>query len=196
MSFHPKNNYILENDIVKLRPLVMEDMEHLLPFSMKEPELWTYSLLPGNGYDNLKVYFERALKDRELGFSLPFIVFDKRTNEYAGTTRFYDIQNHHSTTQLGFTWYGNKFHKTGLNRNCKLLMLNFAFDTIKVKRVEFRADANNAPSIAAMKSLGCVEEGILRSNCDSPHGRRDSIVLSILESEWRNGVKTKLQDML
>ena len=96
MIFHPRNNYVLENDIVKLRPLVIEDMEHLLPFSMNEPELWTYSLVPGNGYDNLKNYFDKAIKDRELGFSLPFIVFDKRTNEYAGSTRFYDIQKHFS----------------------------------------------------------------------------------------------------
>lgn len=196
MSFHPKNNYVLENDIVKLRPLVVEDIELLLPFSNNEPELWKYSLVPANGLTNLKTYINKALKDRELGFSLPFIVFDKRTNEFAGSTRFYDIQEHHQTTQLGFTWYGKKFQGTGLNQNCKWLMLNFAFDIMKVKRVEFRADANNARSIAAMKSLGCVEEGVLRSNCDSVHGRRDSIILSILQSEWENGVKTYLKNKL
>lgn len=196
MSFHPKNNYVLENNIVKLRPLILEDIEFLLPFSNNEPELWKYSLVPADGLANLKIYLDKAIKDRELGFSLPFIVFDKRTNEYAGSTRFYDIQEHHHTTQLGFTWYGKKFQRTGLNQNCKSLMLNFAFDTMKVKRVEFRADANNANSIAAMKNLGCMEEGILRSNCDSVHGRRDSIVLSILQSEWENGVKDSLQNKL
>jgi RimJ/RimL family protein N-acetyltransferase len=54
-----------------------------------------------------------------------------------------------------------------------------------IERVEFRADFDNKKSIAAMKSIGCIEEGVLRS--DTPRvdgGRRDSIVLSILKSEW------------
>ena len=67
---------------------------------------------------------------------------------------------------------------------------------MKVKRVEFRADANNKKSIAAMKSIGCTEEGILRSNCASPTGRRNSIVLSILQSEWISGVKSALKQKL
>jgi RimJ/RimL family protein N-acetyltransferase len=51
-------------------------------------------------------------------------------------------------------------------------------------------------SINAMKSIGCVVEGILRSNMYKPNGdRRDSIVLSILKNEWSSGVKDKLQSM-
>ena len=62
-----------------------------------------------------------------------------------------------------------------------------------MQRVEFRADNNNKTSIAAMKSIGCVEEGVLRSNTlKSDGGRRDSIVLSILKSEWEGGVKERL----
>jgi RimJ/RimL family protein N-acetyltransferase len=64
-------------------------------------------------------------------------------------------------------------------------------------RVEFRADATNARSIAAMKSIGCVEEGILRQHQPKPDGtRRDSIVLSILKQEWENGVKERLRERL
>ncbi len=68
----------------------------------------------------------------------------------------------------------------------KWLMLDYAFREARLERVEFRADMNNARSIAAMKSIGCVEEGILRSNCTSPTGRRSSIVLSILKEEWES----------
>tara|TARA_R110002050_G_scaffold204327_2_gene339698 strand:+ start:5221 stop:5712 length:492 start_codon:yes stop_codon:yes gene_type:complete len=163
---------------------------------MREPELWKYSLLSASGEDNMRNYLNKALGERELGTSLPFIVWDKRTQKYAGSTRFYDIQENHETTQLGYTWYGKDFQGTGLNKNCKYLLLQFAFDVMKVKRVEFRADANNARSIAAMKSLGCVEEGILRSNCNSPDGRRDSIILSILQSEWQKDVKQQLKNKI
>jgi len=93
---------------------------------------------------------------------------------------------------MGYTWYGKDFQGTGLNSHCKLLLLAYAFETLELERVEFRADANNARSIRAMKSLGCKEEGILRSNCASPTGRRDSIVLSILKNEWTSGIKDKL----
>ena len=192
MKIDFSKDYILENDVVLIRPLSINDIEHLLPFSIQEPELWTYSLLPGNGVKNLKKYVDLALNSREFKTAYAFIVFDKRTNEYAGTTRFYDIQKGHNTTQLGYTWYGKKFHGTGLNKNCKYLMLQFTFENCDVERVEFRADNNNARSIAAMKGLGCVEEGVLRSNCDSPSGRRDSIVLSILKQEWFDEVKKRI----
>jgi RimJ/RimL family protein N-acetyltransferase len=96
-------------------------------------------------------------------------------------------------TQLGYTWYGKQFQRTGLNRHCKLLMLGFAFETWGMERVEFRADAKNERSVRAMKEIGCIEEGVLRSSSPSAAGgRRDAIVLSILKPEWINGGKEKL----
>jgi RimJ/RimL family protein N-acetyltransferase len=189
-------DYILENDIVQLRPLTPDDFEILSQFSINEPTLWTYSLLPANGLENLKTYMDVAFKSKEEKKSYPFIVFDKRTNSYAGTTRFYDYQPTHNTVQLGYTWYGIDFQGTGLNKNCKLLMLKFAFETLGVERVEFRADANNERSIAAMKSIGCTAEGILRSNCKAVTGRRSSIILSILKDEWFDSVKENLQNKI
>jgi RimJ/RimL family protein N-acetyltransferase len=185
-------DYILENDIVQLRLLTNDDFDILSQFSLKEPELWTYSLVPAGGLENLRTYMNLAIKDKEARKSYPFIVYDKRTGKYAGSTRFYDYQEQHNTVQLGFTWYGKEFQGTGLNKNCKLLLLEFAFETLGLDRVEFRADASNTLSIAAMKSIGCTVEGILRSNCKSLTGRRDSIVLSILKSEWLDSVKKNL----
>ncbi len=196
MNFDPNANYILENDRVLLRPLTADDLSLLIPFSVYEPELWTYSLLPANGEENLKNYIEIALQHKKEGSSYPFIVFDKQTNRFAGSTRFYDIQQQHNTLQLGYTWYGKAFQGTGLNKNCKYLLLNLAFETLQVDRVEFRADAKNKRSISAMKSIGCTVEGVLRSNCASPTGRRDSIVLSILRNEWHGGIEEALRSKL
>jgi RimJ/RimL family protein N-acetyltransferase len=185
-------DYILENDVVQLRQLTNDDFDILSQFSLQEPELWTYSLVPAGGLENLRTYMDLAIKDKEARKSYPFIVYDKRTGKYAGSTRFYDYQEQHNTVQLGFTWYGKEFQGTGLNKNCKLLLLEFAFETLGLDRVEFRADASNALSIAAMKSIGCTVEGILRSNCKSLTGRRDSIVLSILKIEWLDSIKKNL----
>ena len=192
-DINTEHNYILENDVVKLTPVVAADHGNLLPFSLHEPELWKYSLFSAAGAEGLKRYIDNALANRLAGIEYPFTVFDKRTQSYAGSTRFYDIQAFNKTVQIGYTWYGKNFQGTGLNKNCKLLLLQFAFDELQMERVEFRADNRNIKSIAAMKSIGCVEEGILRSHAITPSGeRRDSIVLSILKKEWEDGVKQKL----
>lgn len=187
-------DYILENEIVLLRPMCMSDLVNLMKFSEEEPELWKYSLLTAAGQENLKKYIQAAALGRSQQKEYAFIVFDKRRNEYAGSTRFYDIQPMYQTVQLGYTWYGSEFQGTGLNKNCKYLLLEFAFEKWNVERVEFRADNNNERSIAAMKSIGCTVEGVLRSNVPKREGgRRDSIILSILKSEWQNGIKDNLK---
>ncbi len=196
-AFNVRKDYTLEDDCVLLRPLTVNDLDNLLPFSLHEPEIWKYSLLQGGGEENMKNYIKIAVDAREAGNEYPFIVFDKRKDSYAGSTRFYDIQLFHKTMQLGYTWYGKAFQGTGLNKHCKYLLLEFAFDELGMERVEFRADNNNQRSIAAMKSIGCVVEGVLRSNTIKHDGtRRDSIVLSILRNEWQNGVKKMLKGKL
>jgi len=190
-------NYILENDRVILRPLVIEDVENLLPYSLHEPEIWTYTQIHAIGKEDLINYIQLALEARSLEKEYPFIVFDKLNNQYAGSTRFYDIQLNNKSLLIGYTWYGQRFQGTGLNKHCKLLLLTFAFETLGMQRVEFRADANNQRSISAMKSIGCIVEGVLRSNGIRSDGtRRDSIILSILKSEWDNGLKASLTSQL
>ncbi|XZF14138.1 GNAT family N-acetyltransferase [Chitinophagaceae bacterium MMS25-I14] len=192
-SFNFHTAHILENDRVQLRPLATGDFDHLLPFSLNEPEIWKYSSLQGAGAANMKQYIETALKARTEEKEYPFIVFDKQLGSYAGSTRFYDIQPASKTLQLGYTWYGKDFQGTGLNKQCKFLLLQFAFETMGMERVEFRADSTNDRSIAAMKSIGCTPEGILRSQGVRRDGtRRDTIVLSILKAEWEQTVKDML----
>ncbi len=193
LNFDPNAEYLLEDDRVLLRPLKETDYEFLLPFAINEPDTWKYSGVSAKGEDGMKNYIAAAINGRAEGKEYPFIVYDKHAEEYAGSTRFYDIQPALQTLQLGYTWYGEKFRGTGLNKHCKFLLLQFAFESLDALRVEFRADARNEKSIAAMKSIGCIPEGILRSNMPlQDGGRRDSIVLSILKDEWDGGVKENL----
>jgi len=197
MNFSFEEGYILEDSRVCLKPLKIEDLENLESIALNEPEIWKYSLIQPVGKDGLENYLKLAIKARSDKKEYPFVVFDKRTNSYAGSTRFYDIQLENKCLQIGFTWYGKQFQGTGLNKHCKYLMLEFAFEKIGIERVEFRADNNNEKSILAMLSIGCKVEGILRSNGIRPDGsRRDSIVLSILKTEWENEVKAELKRKL
>ncbi|MBK6937311.1 MAG: GNAT family N-acetyltransferase [Chitinophagaceae bacterium] len=189
-----EQNPILENNRVLLRPLQETDFEHLLPFSLNEPELWYYGLDTAAGEENLKNYIARAIKKRETKQEYPFTIFDKKENTYAGSTRFYDICQEYSTTEIGYTFIGKNFQHTGVNRHCKLLMLTYVFDVWGLERCGLRADARNVKSIKAMKAIGCVQEGIQRSHMPAlTGGRRDSIVMSILKKEWFRGKKELLE---
>ncbi|RKR08556.1 RimJ/RimL family protein N-acetyltransferase [Flavobacterium sp. 90] len=197
-NFSFSDNIILEDDLVLLRPLQESDVDNLLEISINEPETWKYSLVGADGKENLINYIQSAVKARDEKREFPFIVFDKKSQKYAGSTRFYDIQLAYKTLQLGYTWYGSAFRGTGLNKHCKFLLLQFAFETLGMERVEFRADNNNERSVAAMKSIGCKVEGVLRSHMPTANSevRRDSIVLSILRDEWFAEVKENLKQKL
>ncbi|MGB5418547.1 GNAT family N-acetyltransferase [Algibacter sp.] len=189
--------YVLEDDYVKLMPLKIEHIEYLLDLS-KEPNLWTYFLEKGDGLENLTKYITSTVHNRKHQKEYPFIVFDKIKKQYAGTTRFYDNSSELKTIKLGHTWYGKDFRGTGLNKRCKYLLFQFAFETLELERVGFGAHAENKISITAMKSVGCKEEGVLRNFIPSLDGigRSDIILLSILKDEWFEKVKTELKHKL
>ncbi|SDW41157.1 GNAT family N-acetyltransferase [Flavobacterium degerlachei] len=194
MNFNFSQDLVLEDEQVLLRPLLITDVDNLLEISLNEPETWQYSLVQANGKENLQTYIQLAVKARESKTQFPFIVFDKKSGKYGGSSRFYEINQDFKTLLLGYTWYGKQFRGTGLNKHCKFLLLQFAFEELGMERVEFRADNNNARSIAAMKSIGCTEEGVLRNHMPTFNSdlRRDTIILSILRSEWFDTVKANL----
>ncbi|WP_222536487.1 GNAT family N-acetyltransferase [Pedobacter polysacchareus] len=195
--FDPETDYTLEDEHALLRPLQLSDTEHLNTFAIHEPDLWTYSLQNAGSESAMKQYIEKALMAREKGISYPYIVFDKVRQQYAGTTRLYDIDLSSKCLSLGYTWYGKDFQGTGLNKHCKYLLFEFVFEQMGFERIEFRLDSLNARSMSAIKGLGCTLEGVLRSNSYRPDGsRRDSAVLSILKAEWFDGKRELLKSKL
>ena len=195
IGFDFSKDYILENERVLLRPLSLSDLDLIRHFSVNEPELWIYNPIKAHEQDHhfFEKYIENAIAARTAQKEYPFIVFDKLTKQYAGSTRYYDMQLAHQRLRLGYTWYGRDFQGTGLNKNCKYLLLQFAFESMEMERVGFRANISNDRSLAAMKSIGCVTEGILRNFAKDASGqRKDAVVLSILRSEWLHTIKSQL----
>jgi RimJ/RimL family protein N-acetyltransferase len=197
MNLNFKENYILENETVRLRPLEVSDFDLLLEYSVNEPDIWSFNSNGANGAENLKKYIANAIKQREDGREYPFIVFDKISGKYVGSTRFYFIFMEAKTLEIGYTWYGKKYQGTGINKNCKYLLLEFAFEKLQMERVAFGANSKNERSINAMKSIGCVVEGILRNCSTDANGERiDAVKLSIIKNEWFENVKNKLETKL
>ena len=197
MKLNFKDDYVLENEIVLLRPLAITDYELLLNYSVNEPDIWAFNYHGAGGAENLKKYIDNAIKQRADGKEYPFIVYDKKTGAYAGSTRFYNMRDDYKTIEIGFTWYGKAYQGTGVNKNCKYLLLGFAFETMNLERVGFAANNKNERSKNAMKSIGCIEEGVLRNASMNADGERiDNVILSITRQDWFETVKATLAGKL
>jgi RimJ/RimL family protein N-acetyltransferase len=179
------NDIILEDDRVLLRPLTTNDFDNLSPVAYHDNDILQFSPKSVHTPEMLRAYIDGAVHDRAVCFRYPFIVFDKHANAYAGSTSYVNISNPDKRLEIGYTWYAKKFQRTGLNRHCKWLLLNYAFDTLDFERVEFRTDERNIQSRTAIGKLGAKQEGILRSHTIMSDGfRRNTVCFSILKDEW------------
>lgn len=184
----------LEDDRVKLTVIKsVEDARPLQEIALNQPDLLTYS--PSDIYtvSLFEAFFNKAIDGLNSGEMVPFIIFDKSVSQYAGTTRFANISPVNQRLEIGWTWIGKEFQRTGLNRHNKLLMLSYAFENLLYERVELKADGANKQSRTAMEGIGAQYEGSLRSHTLMSDGRRrDTVYYSILKSEWPN-TKERLQ---
>ena len=176
---------VLENDKVRLEPLRWEHFEFLLPVSINDPDLLKFSPSEFGNDQALKIYFEENLELRKLRLKCPFAIYDKEQKSFAGSTSFMNISEPDKRLEIGSTWLGTKYQRTGLNRNCKYLLMQYAFENVKCKRIEFKTDNRNSQSKKAIEAIGGKYEGLLRSHTSMPDGfRRDTVCYSILIHEW------------
>jgi RimJ/RimL family protein N-acetyltransferase len=192
MNFPFEHDIILENSSALLRPIDGTDVDNLLAVATKDKDLLEFSPMPVYTRELLEKYIGKAIDSRRNKNSYPFVVFDKRKNAFAGSTSFLNISNADDRLEIGGTWYGKEFQRTGLNRNCKYLLLEYAFNNLNAERVEFKTDERNLASRKAIEKIGGQFEGILRRHTLMYDGfRRNTVYYSILKSEW-NGLKDLL----
>ena len=129
-----------------------------------------------DGFDDSIALYRSTSRNRT------FVLFDG--DELAGMSSFLGIDEHRGVLEIGGTYYRPKFRGTGFNRRVKDMMLRRAFD-FGFRRIEFRVDARNARSQAAMAKLGAAREGLLRADRITWTGHvRDTVLFSILKDEW------------
>jgi N-acetyltransferase len=174
----------LEGQDVRLVPLRLEHGDALLQ-AASDGRLWElwYTMVPGPA--TMDAYLAQALADRQANRALPFVVLDRATGQVLGSTRYCNAEPAHRRLEIGFTWYAGRAQRTAINTQCKLALLAHAFDTLGAVAVEFRTHWHNHASRAAIARLGARQDGVLRNHRLDPDGaRRDTVVFSILDSEW------------
>ena len=177
---------ILENDFVKLSPLSLDNYHHLIPIA-QEQDLIYYSPSSISTQETLQNYVEVALEGFQNKNTMPFIIYDKIKQQYAGSTRFGLIHWKNKVLHIGWTWIGHEFQGSGLNKQMKFLMLLYTFETLEFEKIEFRIDERNQKSRKAVEKLGASLEGILRQDTVMNDGfRRSTCCYGILKDEWSN----------
>lgn len=187
MNFPFEKEIILENTVALLRPLQISDFDNLLKIATEDKSLFQF--FPKALYSEalLRDYIENAMAERKNKTRYYFIIFDKKKNAYAGSTGLLNISNVDSRVEIGATWIGKAFQRTGLNRNCKFLLLSYAFEQLGAERVELKTDERNTTSRNAIEKIGGKFEGILRSHTLMHDGyRRNTVYYGILKNEWEN----------
>lgn len=133
----------------------------------------------------LRAWLDDALAARDAGTEMPFAVVDAATGASLGSTRFMAIAPAHRRLEIGWTWLGPAARGSGANAEAKLLLLEHAFERLGAMRVEFKTDALNARSRAALEGIGARFEGISRRHMLMADGRvRDSAWYAIIEDDW------------
>lgn len=173
----------LQGRLVRLEPLALDhDLD--LRRICADPRIWRYLNSYGGSADAMDDYLASARQERDAGLALPFVVRRIDGEQVIGMTRLKELSPRHRKAVVG-SWLVPAAWGTGANAESKLLLLAYAFDTLRCLRVEFHADALNARSRAALRGLGAVEEGTLRSYAARRDGtRRDTVVFSVLDTEW------------
>jgi RimJ/RimL family protein N-acetyltransferase len=178
----------LENDDVRLRPIVADDRAALHALAM-DPEIWRHFAAPVESVTDLEgffeVFFDAAIADQAARRRVAYHITEKRTGLAAGSMSFGNMAEADRRIEIGWSWLGREFRGQGVNRWAKYLMLEHAFDRMGVERVEFKTDALNTRARGGLRNIGATEEGTLRSFNPMPGGRRrDAVFYSVLRAEW------------
>jgi len=174
----------LQGENVTVTPL-RDDHHDALVDVVRDGEIWKlwYTKVPSP--EGMQADIERRLGLRERGSMLPFVIIDKARNKVVGATSYMNIDADNRRVEIGSTWYAQSAQRTGINTECKYLMLSHAFEALDCIAVEFRTHHLNRQSRTAIERLGAKLDGILRSHWRLANGAlRDTCVYSIVAAEW------------
>jgi N-acetyltransferase len=174
----------LEGEIVVLEPLEARHEQRLWAAS-QHPEIWTWTTPVGKSREFFASWFGSSLAETEAGSECVMATIDRSRGEVIGSTRFHTLRREHCGLEIGATWLIPSVWRTGVNTEAKLLMLEHAFERLGCMRVEFKTDARNERSRAALAALPAQFEGIFRKHMLMPDiGVRDSAYYSVTDEDW------------
>ena len=189
----------LEGEIVIVEPLAPGHEEGLWQAAY-DPKVWRW--MPMNAIESRETFaawFAEALQRTAAGLEQAFAILDAHTGAPIGSTRYLALRPEHRGLEIGWTWLASVAWGSGANVDTKYLLLRHAFDELGCMRVEFKTDALNERSRAALEALPARFEGIFRKHMLVRDGAlRDSAWYAITDEEWpsvRKNLHRRLFDL-
>lgn len=191
----------LKGSYVYLKELSSEHIPVLKQLARDE-RLWefTKTLLIDETYDQqFEKYISVALDTQgdgaySVGLQKTFTIFRREDHAIIGMTRFFGLDEKQKRVDVGYTWYLPEVWGKVHNKECKFLLLQYAFEILKFNRVGFQVAHQNIRSQKAVEKIGGVKEGIMRKHSYRPDGSiRHTVIYSIIDEEWPEKKKTLLQ---
>jgi N-acetyltransferase len=172
----------LEGEVVTLEPLERSHEDGLFA-AASDPAVWRWmSVVQPATREAFHTWFEDALA---LPHSVPFATLDARDGSPIGSTRYLELRPEHGVLEIGWTWLAPSAWRSGANAEAKLLQLEHAFERLGARRVEFKTDAQNERSRAALAALPAEFEGVFRKHMLVRGGEnRDSAWYAIVDDDW------------
>lgn len=186
----------LTGRLVRLEPLAASHLDDLARVSDEE-EIWRYfAPAPLRTRAQLEAWLEQRTRQRAAGTTFTFAIVTIADGRAVGGTSYLDIAPADRRLEIGGTWLGAPARRTGVNTECKFLLLRHAFETLGANRVQLKTDARNLRSQAAIERLGAVKEGVLRAHLVLADGFvRDTVMYSVIAPEWP-AVKARLERLM
>jgi RimJ/RimL family protein N-acetyltransferase len=187
----------LSGRLVRLEPLTLAHAPDLFAAIRIDPTIWRWwSEAPPNDLKGMEAFVTATLKEQAGGSVIAFAQIEQKSNVAVGSTTYMDIQRAYRGLEIGSTWIGKPWQRTGINTEAKYLLLRHAFETLGAVRVQLKTDLRNVLSQTAIARLGAVREGVLRKHKIVRDGYiRDSVMFSIIDDEWPT-VKARLEQLM
>jgi RimJ/RimL family protein N-acetyltransferase len=134
---------VLEDERVLLRPIAPADVDAFARVAFA-PNIWRFFVTSIQSVAELEAFVREAVDTTRAGQALAFTIVDKLSANVAGTMRFGNLSLRDERVEIGWSWLGEDFQGTGINSRSKFLMMQYAFETCSMKRVEYKTECRGA----------------------------------------------------
>ena len=171
---------ILTTERLRLRPMTVDDAEAMFP-TLSDAELMTFwSSAPHKSIEETRAYFApRVDRDGWRCWAITRTDDDTAVGWVAAGEK-----RQGGVTELGYILARAHWGK-GIAAEAVSAVIDRLFAEGQ-RRVFADTDPDNAASIALLERLGFQREGLLRGEWETHIGVRDSVILGLLEDEWRS----------
>jgi len=137
-----------------------------------------------------QAWYARIAARHELGSAMQFAVIDKRSNTVVGSCLLFNLDEANEHVEVGYV-LGKAHWGNGFMREAVTALIDYAFDRLRMRRVEAIADPRNTPSDRLLSSLGFMREGLLRQRWMRNGEMQDGCYYGLLRHEWPPEAKTR-----